>query len=106
LVALAAQGLTAEVVLAALAAQGVAAPAAQSESALAGQGLAAPTDHGVVAPAAQSMAVGGIRNQAFRTLKIKECFSRSDSGAKGPTAKSQEPFSSFRSRFSAGTLRR
>jgi hypothetical protein len=53
--------------------------------------------------------VGGIRNQAFRTLKIKECFSRSDSGAKGPAAKSQEPlnlFSSFRSRFSAGTLRR
>jgi hypothetical protein len=39
--------------------------------------------------------VGGIRNQAFRTLKIKECFSRSDSRAKGPAAKSQEPLNLF-----------
>jgi hypothetical protein len=46
LVALAAQGLTAEVVLAALTAQGVAAPAAQSVFALAGH------RPGVVAPAA------------------------------------------------------
>jgi hypothetical protein len=51
----------------------------------------------------------GIRNQAFRTLKIKECFSRSDSRAKGPAAKPQEPlnpFSFFRIRLSACTLRR
>jgi hypothetical protein len=33
----------------------------------------------------------GIRNRAFRTLKIKECFSRSDSRAKGPAPKPQEP---------------
>jgi hypothetical protein len=52
----------------------------------------------------REFAVGGIRNQAFRTLKIKECFSRSGSRAKGPAAKSQEPlnlFSFFRIRLSA-----
>jgi hypothetical protein len=39
--------------------------------------------------------VGGIRIQGFRTLKIKECFSRSDSRAKGPAAKPQEPLNLF-----------
>jgi hypothetical protein len=48
--------------------------------------------------------VGGIRNPAFRTPKIKECFSRSDSRAKGPAAKPQKPlnlFLFFRSRLSS-----
>jgi hypothetical protein len=48
--------------------------------------------------------VWGIRNQALRAIKIKECFSRSDSCTKDPEAKSLEPLnlsSSFRSRFSA-----
>jgi hypothetical protein len=48
--------------------------------------------------------IGGIRNQAFRILKIKECFSRLDSRAKGLAAKSQEPlnlFSFFRIHLSA-----
>jgi hypothetical protein len=57
----------------------------------------------------QFLSVGGIRDQAFRTLKIKECFSCPDSHAKGPVANPQEPldpFSSFRIRLSARTLRR
>jgi hypothetical protein len=50
------------------------------------------------------VSVGEIRNQAFRTLKIKECFSRSDSCVKVLVAKPQEPlnpFSFFRIRLSA-----
>jgi hypothetical protein len=55
-------------------------------------------------PSLDECGVGGIRNQAFRILKINECFSRSDSRAKGLAAKSQEPlnlFSFFRIRLSA-----
>jgi hypothetical protein len=48
--------------------------------------------------------VGGIRNQAFRALKIKESFSHPDSCTKDPEAKSLKPLnlsSSLRGRFSA-----
>jgi hypothetical protein len=53
---------------------------------------------------APAVTVGGIRNQAFRAPKTKECLSRPDSYTKDPEAKSLKPLnlsSSFRSRFSA-----